>query len=255
MNIIRGCNGSNKKYLVFQDYTYFDDSMSNDTVKKRLLVLTSTFPRWSGDTTPPFVYELSKRLTSDFEIFVLAPHSPKSLFNEEMDQIEVFRYAYFFSQFENLAGDKAINEVLKQNWFYYLLIPFLLLSQLFNAIYIARKYRIEIVQAHWIIPQGLIALALKLLFRTPYIVTSHGGDIFSYKSKLFTKLKKIVIKYSNSITVVSTSIKNEVLRIDARFAIKCKVIPMGVDTKLFNPDRYEPQIKQEYGLDGPFYCL
>ena len=31
--------------------------------KKKLLVFASTFPRWKNDTIPPFVYELSKRVS------------------------------------------------------------------------------------------------------------------------------------------------------------------------------------------------
>ena len=47
-------------------------------MKKKLLVFASTFPRWKDDTNPPFVYELSKRLTKGFDVYVLAPHYPKS---------------------------------------------------------------------------------------------------------------------------------------------------------------------------------
>ncbi|MBU0907439.1 MAG: hypothetical protein KKE05_04770 [Nanoarchaeota archaeon] len=36
--------------------------------KRKLLVFASTFPRWKKDTVPPFVYELSKRLTKDFDV-------------------------------------------------------------------------------------------------------------------------------------------------------------------------------------------
>ena len=35
-------------------------------IKKRLLVLSSTFPRWKNDTIPPFVYELSIRKVYKF---------------------------------------------------------------------------------------------------------------------------------------------------------------------------------------------
>ena len=43
-------------------------------MKAKLLVVTSTFPRWKSDTDPPFVYELSKRLASDFDIIVHTPY-------------------------------------------------------------------------------------------------------------------------------------------------------------------------------------
>jgi hypothetical protein len=43
------------------------------TTRKRVLVLTSTFPRWQGDSEPPFVFELSRRLAERFDVVVLAP--------------------------------------------------------------------------------------------------------------------------------------------------------------------------------------
>ena len=55
--------------------------------RKRLLVLTSTYPRWLGDTEPSFVHELSMRLTSAFEVFLLAPHAPGALMTESMDEV------------------------------------------------------------------------------------------------------------------------------------------------------------------------
>ncbi len=43
--------------------------------KKSLLILTSTFPRWKGDHEPPFVYQLARRLTDNWEVHVLSPHT------------------------------------------------------------------------------------------------------------------------------------------------------------------------------------
>lgn len=40
-------------------------------MKKKLTMFASTFPRWKKDTIPPFVYELSKRLTGKFDVTVL----------------------------------------------------------------------------------------------------------------------------------------------------------------------------------------
>ena len=56
-------------------------------MRKKLLVFASTFPRWEDDTNPPFVYELSKRLTKDFDVYVLAPHYPGAKRYEVMDSV------------------------------------------------------------------------------------------------------------------------------------------------------------------------
>jgi len=45
-------------------------------MKPKLLVLTSTFPRWRNDTDPPFVYELSRRLTDTFDVTIHTPITP-----------------------------------------------------------------------------------------------------------------------------------------------------------------------------------
>ena len=64
--------------------------------KTKVLVLTTTFPRWKGDTTPAFVYELSKRLQEKgFEIIVLAPHHKGAKKFEIMDG-KYYRFQYFW---------------------------------------------------------------------------------------------------------------------------------------------------------------
>ena len=69
-------------------------SINNDN--KRILVLTSTFPRWNNDTEPSFVYELSQRLANaDYSIDVLAPHAQGAKTIETMKSITVYRYRYF----------------------------------------------------------------------------------------------------------------------------------------------------------------
>jgi hypothetical protein len=40
----------------------------DETSNPRLLVLTSTFPRWRDDPEPAFVHELARRLTDGFDI-------------------------------------------------------------------------------------------------------------------------------------------------------------------------------------------
>ncbi|MCK5217181.1 MAG: hypothetical protein KAJ93_05305, partial [Methanosarcinales archaeon] len=63
----------------------------------RVLVLTTTFPRWKGDVTPAFVYELSKRLQeSGLEIVILAPHHYGAKKFEIMDCMKVYRFPYFY---------------------------------------------------------------------------------------------------------------------------------------------------------------
>ena len=83
-------------------------------MKPRILVFTSTFPRWQNDTDPPFVYELCKRLTDDFDVHVLTPHYPGAKYEEIFCGVTVRRYRYFLPKFEKLAGSVGILPTLRR---------------------------------------------------------------------------------------------------------------------------------------------
>ncbi len=218
-------------------------------MKKKLLVFASTFPRWKDDTNPPFVYELSKRLTKDFDVYVLAPHYPEAKRYEVMDKMKVYRFRYFLEKYQKLAGSGGILPTLKKNKWFYLQVPFFLLGEYFALKRLVKEIKPDLVHAHWIIPQGFIAALVKKSTGIPYVVTSHGSDIMGLKG--FNKIKKYVLKNAKDITVVSNAIKKEILdNIDSNLDIK--VIPMGVDTDLFNLKKRDNSIKKKYSINGPF---
>jgi len=212
---------------------------NNSNQRLRVLVLTSTFPRWENDTEPAFVFELSRRLCSFFDVTVLSPRTPGSQKQENMGGLKVIRFPYFLNRFENLAmsGGGILNK-LKSNPLYYLLIPFFLLGQLMSLVCLLRRERFDLIHAHWLIPQGFIAV-LGIMFsgkKTPLICTSHGGDLFALKGKWLQRIKRWVMDRSVALTVVSQAMKKTVVDMGV-VADKVEVIPMGVDLKgLFTPD-------------------
>ena len=134
-------------------------------VRKKILVLTSTFPRWKDDVEPPFVYELSRRLNSKYSVHILAPHASGTAAEEYFDGMRVTRYRYFFPRWESLAYHGGILANLKQNPLRYLLIPFFLIGQLVALVRLLRNCRYDCIHAHWLIPQGLIAIIARLFVK------------------------------------------------------------------------------------------
>ena len=99
----------------------------------RILVVTSTFPRWINDTEPAFVFELCKRLSKTFNVTVLAPHAPGSKLIETIEDVQVVRYRYFLNNLQRLTNEGGIMANLKKNSFNNLLIPFFLDSNLLQS--------------------------------------------------------------------------------------------------------------------------
>lgn len=205
--------------------------------KKRVLVLTSTFPRWQGDSEPPFVFELSRRLAERFDVMVLAPHTPGAARSEKMDGIAVHRFRYFFTSLQSLAYHGGIMANLKQSRLRYLLVPFFLLAELACLVRLLRKRRVDVIHAHWLIPNGLVAVVARALItgQKPAIVcTSHGTDLLGLNGTLFRWLQKQVISKVDKLTLVSEALRERAINQANRDDIE--VIPMGVDlAETFTP--------------------
>ena len=203
-----------------------------------LLVLASTYPRWPADPEPGFVHELSRRLTERYRVIVLCPHASGAKPRETMDGVEVVRYRYAPERWETLVNDGGIVTNLKRARWKLLLVPGFVLGQAWAAWRLMRRERVDVIHAHWLIPQGLIAALLQWLpgRRVPYVVTSHGADLYALKGRLLDGIKRFVARRAAAATVVSSAMRERLAALGVP-AAHIHVLPMGVDlSERFTPD-------------------
>jgi glycosyltransferase involved in cell wall biosynthesis len=204
--------------------------MTAGAAKPRILVLTSTFPRWPDDTEPAFVYQLCGRLRDKYDVTVLAPHAPGAKRYEQMDGIAVYRFRYAPSALEYLAYEGGIPAKLKQSAALWILVPVFLIAQLWATRCLIRSIRPDVVHAHWLIPQGLIAVLAKKLGRHKprILVTAHGADLFAFEGWLGRLLKRKALKGADHVTVVSKEMASRVRAMEIP-ANAITIAPMGTD--------------------------
>ncbi len=213
----------------------------------RILVLTSTFPRYAGDTEPKFVLNLCQYLATANEIDVVAPHCKGTPTEEQIDSLHVHRFRYFFSRWETLAYNGGMLFKVRQNPLRLLLVPFFLSAQLLLTLELLRRKDYDVIHAHWIIPQGIVAVLARMLSRSnpAVVLTSHGGDLFALKGPLLSQLKRWVINRVDHLTVVSSAMREKAETLGLTQA-EIDVIPMGVDSQdTFFPS---PNIATREGL-------
>jgi glycosyltransferase involved in cell wall biosynthesis len=202
-----------------------------DEGKPRLLVLSTTYPRWPDDHEPGFVHELAKRLVDAFDVVVVAPHAPGAKQREELDGITIVRFRYAPERLESLAYGGGIGSNLKSSKWKYLLLQSFMLSYFLTALSIVLKQRIKVVHAHWMIPGGMIGAALKILFQKLHVLTTaHGADVFQLKGELFAKLRRWVASEVDAVTVVGSSLMTRAEE-EGWKDNKVSIVPMGVDLK------------------------
>lgn len=203
--------------------------MSESTLPT-LLVLASTYPRWRNDPEPAFVHELCRRLVDRFHVIALVPDAPGADPDGTLDGVEVVRFRYAPRQWQTLVNHGGIVTNLRRFPWKWSLVPGFVLGQYLAARRLMQRRKIDVVHAHWLIPQGLIARRLRSGTAAPYLVTSHGGDLFGLRGRLLEVLKRRVAGSSSAMSVVSTAMRDEAMRIGLH-PPRLAVLPMGVDLR------------------------
>lgn len=194
-----------------------------------LLVVASTYPRWEGDPEPGFVHALSQHLTGDFRVTVLCPHAPGAATHEQLDGVQVIRYRYAPEAMEQLVNGGGITSNLRRRPWTLALLPTFLLGQWWAMQRELRRHRHEVLHVHWIIPQGLTSALLPRRLRPPMLMTSHGGDLFSLKGRLFSAIKRFSLARAQAASVVSQAMVAPFRTLAADLPLA--VSPMGVDLR------------------------
>lgn len=201
--------------------------------RSRLLVLASSYPRWSGDPEPGFVHELCRRLATRFDVTALVPDAPGADPSGSLDGVRIVRYRYAPLRWQTLVQQGGIVANLRRSPWKWLLVPGFILGQYLAARRLLRHDAFDLIHAHWLIPQGLVARALGSV---PYVVTSHGGDLFGLRGRVLAAIKRFVARRSAGMTVVSSAMRAESARLGLA-PPRLEVLPMGVDLReRFVPD-------------------
>lgn len=199
--------------------------------RKNVLVIASTFPRWSGDSIPDFIFALCSRLSLDNELHVIAPWYPGARSCEVMDGIHVYRFRYFPGRV-SLAYGGGIVVNLKRNPLYFFLVPFFLFFQWLCVYRVLRTQAIDLIHAHWLIPHAFIAVAACLWTgrdpRQSVICSCHGTDVVGLRGRGLLGLKRWVSRRIRTLTVVSKGLR-QILEQDGIDTAHCQVVPMGTD--------------------------
>jgi len=197
--------------------------------KPKILMTTSTLPRFEGDTEPRFVLDLAAGMSEYFETTLLAPSYPDAPLQETMSGIEVIRYRYAPRQsWENLVYPGGIMPRLRANPLYWGLVPGLLAGQLFTLYRLLRSREFDIIHAHWTIPQGLLA-AMTPGRKIPFVATAHGGDVYAFGPRISGPLLRFVLSKAAAVTAVSGELRTRIVELSGCAEEKVHCVPMGVD--------------------------
>lgn len=220
--------------------------------KKKLLILTSTFPGSARDrVSAPFVYRLALELSRYYKIYVLAPHFPGLKTVQKMKKMTVIRFQYFFpARFQLLGSGEGILSDLRGNLLAFLQVPFFFISQLVCFLRIICKEEIRIVNSHWIVPQGFLGALARKFFKVKHVLSVHAAGIFLLKRIGFvgTILGRWIEHNSDAVVPVSRFISKQIELVTHSKVFKHNIISMGVDTGKFTVNEDKTGLRKNLGI-------
>lgn len=223
----------------------------------RLLVLTSTWPRWEGDASTSFVRDLTMRIHRlGWEVQVLAPHA-KGAARDEVDLgVLVHRFRYLLPEAAQTVcyGSGALVN-LRNRPLGLAKVPMLVGAEQAATVSAVRRFRPDVIHAHWLIPQGLVAGLVPGAHAPPAVVTVHGGDVFALDQPGMRSAKRLALRRATAVTVNSSATERAVLDLGADRA-KVHRIPMGIEVdRPGDPERVAAIRAAHRSDDGPLCVL
>ena len=167
---------------------------------QKVLVIGSVYPRFHEDAEVPWLRTSIAHLKkAGLDIQVLAP-AYKGLKSHEIDGVKVNRFRYAPASWEFLTHEEgAPSKMANKPWLQLLAIPYII-SGFFKCIKICRKFKPDIIHAHWPFPHAYIALGAAKLFKIPLVLNFHGAELLLIRKKKWVKpLLKFAISQAQAV--------------------------------------------------------
>ena len=201
----------------------------------RVLFLTHSYPRTSGDAAGAFLLHLAGALKAqDVEVTVIAPAGEDLPADEVLDGIPVHRFRYAPRRFQRLAYTGQMAEEVKRSLSAKFALLGFLGSSFASGARIRREFNPSLVHAHWWFPGGLVGSWVSSLAGIPLVTTMHGTDVrLAMGNGLARSLLRRVLSQSGAVTTVSSWLAGQVKTMapDSNPIVS----PMPVATHLFTP--------------------
>jgi teichuronic acid biosynthesis glycosyltransferase TuaC len=112
---------------------------------------------------------------------------------------------------------------------------------------IRRDFDFDLIDSHYVYPDGFAAIQLGRFFKKPVVVSARGSDVNLYRTfPLIRRLLQYVLRKADGVIAVSEALKQAMVQLGTPER-QISSIPNGVDTRKFYPMPKE-QARRQLGL-------
>lgn len=222
----------------------------------RIVMLASSYPKYPGETTAPFIEEIAAgAVARGHQVTLLAPWHPdiRRAPQERGVDLRFFRYAphpalNIWGYAQSLLSDTHIKRRALLAAPFALGASALALLRTLNAAHRAGK-PFDLVQAHWVLPNGPPAALVARMHHLPLVISLHGSDIYlAERGRIAGQVARAAFAQADAVTACSGDLGQRGISLGAK-AAKSSIIPYGVNIREFRPDpQAQAAVRAELGL-------
>jgi glycosyltransferase involved in cell wall biosynthesis len=174
-------------------------------VVPRVLHLSASFPRTPDDAVAPFLLDLVRlQRAAGWDVAVVTTHDAGLPARQVLDGVPVRRARYGPGRCEVLAYRGGGHASLRSPW-HATLVPSLAAAMVGALAAEVRRFRPEVVHAHWLLPSGLLAAMLPRRGRPRVVVQLHGNDVVLAAGRA-RPLARVVARRADAVAAVSAQL-------------------------------------------------
>jgi len=215
----------------------------------RIAILTSSYPRFPGDGIAPFIKSIVENMVlHGQDIEVVAPYDSE-IREVETGIVHINRFRYIWpDQFHIIGHARSLYADVKLRLPAIGLMPFFLIAAFLKLMKITKRQKSQVIYVHWVLPNGLIAMWVAVIRKIPYIISTHGSDIYvAQQNWIFRTIAKSIFKHASAVTACSPELRQAA--IDLKAPKDTLLLAWGADPELFHPSVHLLEDRLSFGWD------
>ncbi len=200
-------------------------------------MLTTSYPKWQGETTAPFIEEIAAAVVArGHEVHVLMPH--RADLRRGTVERGVHLHTYEYAPHPNLEvwgyaaamhGDIGMREAAL--W----AAPFALQAGMRALLNLTATGDFDMIHGHWALPNGPVAALCARVRHLPLVISLHGSDVFlAERSAPVAWAARWAAIEAGAITACSGDLAARLAALGGP-SERMVLVPYGVDAEAFKP--------------------
>ncbi len=204
----------------------------------KIAMLTSSYPKWPGEMTAPFIEEIAASVAErGHEVHVLMPHRSDLRRAPVERGVRLHSYRYTPApSFEVWGYAAALRGDVGLRGATLVAAPLALGAGFQVLLKLTAQERYDLIHGHWLLPNGAVAALVAQRRKLPLVLSLHGSDVFLAERTVPTAwVGAWAAQRADGITACSGDLAARLAKLGGP-ADRMRVVPYGIDPDVFRPD-------------------